>query len=378
MKTEFVDLLRKIVAINSINPAFEGGVGEAEIAGYIHQFLMELGIDSELQTVAEGRNNVVAKIAGRDGSRSLLLNAHIDTVSVTNMPRPFELRQDGDRLAGRGAYDMKGSAMIMMKLAEYFKENRPPLDIWLTFVADEEDKSLGMDFIADQWLPQLPVKPLAGIFLEPTEGEIAICHKGFSWMEVNIGGKAAHGSRPERGIDAILPLHAGLKMLDDINRELASKPPDPLLGCASLHGGIISGGSGLSIIPETATLQWERRTLPGESEALLQQELQRVVAAIEALPGGHTVEGRQLFSRPPHTIDAGADIVQRMAAVAPEAGIVGVSFWADSAIGGAAGIPSIIYGPTGYGAHGVDEWISLDSLVEVYGKLIALIEGFAD
>ena len=264
MERKLLDLLKALVSINSINATLSNGPGEAAIAEYVCNHLKTMGLNAEIQEVVSGRDNVVARIAGSSRARPLLLNAHLDTVGTDGMDTPFALKRKEDRLYGLGAYDMKGSIAVMLVLAEHFVRQPPPVDVLLTFVVDEEDKSIGMEYLADRWLPQLKQKPAAGVFLEPTEEQIGIAHKGFTWFEIEVSGKAAHGSRPEEGIDAILPLRAALAELALINSELDSRPADPLLGRASVHGGIIEGGSALSVIPASANLRWERRTLPGK------------------------------------------------------------------------------------------------------------------
>ncbi len=205
------------------------------------------------------------------------------------MPAPFTLRREGDRLYGRGAYDMKGGVAVMLALAESFSNHPPAADVWLTFSADEEDRSLGTEQLVRDWLPTVAPKPAAAVFLEPTEEAIGVSHKGFTWFEIEILGQAAHGSRPAEGIDAILPLREALCELDRIRSRLSERPPDPRLGHASLHGGRIEGGSALSVIPARALLQWERRTLPDEDPHDVDRELDRVAAAVQRLPGGHRV-----------------------------------------------------------------------------------------
>ena len=235
MKNRIITLLSELVQINSINRTLSDGPGEREIAEFIARRLNNLKLDAEIQTVGPDQRNVTAIIAGKDRQRSLLLNAHLDTVGVDGMEQPFTLKREGDRLYGRGTYDMKGSIAIMLSLADYFIQQKPPLDILLTFVSDEEDKSTGMEFLVDKWLPQVSPVPIGGIFLEPTEEDIGVCHRGFTWYELTVTGKAAHGSRPEEGIDAILPLRSALEELSNIQTELQSRHPDPLLGHASIH-----------------------------------------------------------------------------------------------------------------------------------------------
>jgi len=377
MKEKLLALLQALVSINSISSTLSDGPGEAALAGYVHRRLSRIGLDPQIQAVAENRDNVVGLIEGTAGGPSFLLNAHLDTVGANGMTSPFDLKQEGDRLYGLGAYDMKGSIAIMLLLAEFFKGHPPPVDIWLTFVADEEDKSTGMAYLVDRWLPHLDRLPVAAVFLEPTEEQIGIAHKGFSWFEIEIAGKAAHGSRPEQGIDAILPLRAALSELEAINTELGAASADPLLGHASLHGGVIEGGTALSVIPARSRLRWERRTLPGETTEDISRELDRVLQAVDTLPGGHRVTGKTIFTRPSYKIEESSELVNRLKAATPRSQCIGLSFWADSALGGMAGIPSVLYGPAGHGAHATDEWVSLASLVRVYDAIKRLIKDWS-
>jgi acetylornithine deacetylase len=369
MQDQIVTILRDLVAINSINATLSGGPGEREIAGFIWDYLNRLGFGAQVQAVSGERANVIALIPGKSPGSAVILNGHMDTVGIDGMPSPFSLEQEGDRLYGRGAYDMKGSLAVMLALAEHWKRHPPEMDVWLTFSCDEEDRSLGTEFLVNQWLPTLSLRPGAAIFLEPTEENIGVAHKGFAWFEIEVFGKAAHGSRPELGVDAILPLRAALAKLEHIGNELRSRPEDKLLGHASLHGGKIEGGTELSVVPAHSRLQWERRTLPEESPEEVDRELEQVARAVMALAGGHEVGGRKIFMRPPYRTPEGAEMVRRLQSASPGLRLVGLSFWADSALTGHAGIPSVLYGPIGQGAHAIDEWVSCRSLLNVYEVL---------
>jgi len=376
VENDVVELLSELVRINSVNLTLSHGPGESGIARFIQHRLDALELRSEIQTIATDRHNVIAVVPGVNPGRSLLLNGHLDTVGVEGMDDPFTLRQEDDRLYGRGAYDMKGGLAVMMLLAEYFTRHPPPLDILMTFVADEEDKSLGMDYLVKNWLPKISPPPIGAIFLEPTEEDIGVCHKGFSWYELEVNGKAAHGSRPEEGVDAILPLRAALNELNKIQAELLNHEPDPLLGHAILHSSIVTGGTELSMIPSYSHLQWERRTLPGETQQDLDMELERTVRAVGNHPGNHEVKGRLHFLRPSYRVPANAEILARLQKASPQSAAVGFSYWADSALAGTAGTPSLLYGPIGHGAHAVDEWVSLKSLLKIYETLKRVILDF--
>ena len=373
MEQRLQTLLSELVACNSINPTLASGPGEIAVARHIARTLKAMGLQPEVQEVAPGRTNVVAVARGRGAAPSLLLNAHIDTVGVEGMDMPFTLRRDGDRLYGRGAYDMKGSAAVMLALAERYAAAPPPGDVLLTFVADEEDHSLGTEYLVKHWLPSLETPPAAALVLEPTEEKIAVAHKGFAWLEIVVEGRAAHGSRPDEGIDAALPLGAALRELAAVARALAAQPADPLLGHASLHVGRLSGGTAWSVYPAQARLGWERRTLPGESEAILHTELDRVLQAVAAEPGGHHAEGHIVFTRLPHLVPVKSLPVRLLQRACPDAEIAGVAFWADAALLGEH-MPTALYGPRGHGAHAIDEWVSLRSLVRVYEAVDQVVE----
>jgi acetylornithine deacetylase len=376
LEKQFISLLSRLVRINSVNSTLSGGPGEKELAKFVRHYLQELNLKAEIQTIAPGRANVVAILPGGDRSRSILLNSHLDTVGVNGMADPFTLKQEDDKLYGRGAYDMKGSVAVMLLLANYFIQHPPPLDILLTFVADEEDLSRGMQHLVDKWLTDISPRPSGALFLEPTEEEIGISHKGFNWYELEVIGKAAHGSRPEQGIDAILPLRSALEEVSRIQTELLKREPDPLLGYASLHSSIIEGGTELSVIPSHSRLLWERRTLPGETQQYLNHELERIIQSVKNHPGKHAVKAREVFVRMPHKVSDDAQILARLQKASPRSRNVGLSFWADSALAAQAGIPSVLFGPNGHGAHAVDEWVSLKSLVKVYEVLKKLIESY--
>jgi acetylornithine deacetylase len=369
MENSILSILEELIAINSVNRSLSGGPGEAQLADFIHHRLAALGIEAEIHPVAADRANVVGVIRGRCRQPSLILNGHIDTVGVDGMEAPFTLRREGDRLYGRGAYDMKGSVAVMLALAGLWAQKPPGQDVWLTFSCDEEDRSSGTESLVERWLPALPATPGGAIFLEPTEEHIGVAHKGFTWCEIEIIGRAAHGSRPEEGIDAVLPLRGALSELDLIRSELAERPPDPLLGRPSLHGGVIRGGSEPSVVPASATLCWERRTLPDEEPSEVAGELARVAAAVRVLPGGHRVRQREVLTRPAYRTPQDAAILARLRKASPRSRLTGLSFWADSALMGRAGVPSVLFGPAGHGAHAIDEWVSLQSLEAVYRVL---------
>jgi acetylornithine deacetylase len=370
-----IDLLRDLVAIDSVNPSLvAGGAGEHQIADAIRSTLRAGGIDAELQTVAPGRPNVVGVLEGRQPGPTVVLCGHLDTVGVEGMRAPFDPVVEGNRLYGRGAEDMKGglaaSVGAMLTLAEEGGPTRGR--VILAGVVDEEDASLGAEAFVRTWRGDFAV------VAEPTALQVGIAHKGFAWVEVATGGVAAHGSRPADGRDAILRMGRVMARLEAHDRELQKGPPHRWLGTPSLHASIIAGGREWSTYPDRCTLRFERRTLPGEEcdEALM--EVTRILEALVEQDPEFSATAALVFARLPHEISEDAELVQRMRAAARHAGasgdVAGVSFWADSAVLSQAGTPTILFGPGGGGLHGVEEFVFLDDVQVCENALVELVK----
>lgn len=363
-------LIAELVAIDSVNPDLvAGAAGEAEIAAFIARRCAEIGLEVRLQEAAPGRPNVIATRRGSGGGRSLLLNGHTDTVGHGGMGSPPAATLDGDRLTGRGTWDMKGSLAAMMLAAEALAGEELRGDLILAFVADEEFASVGTQALVRE------VSADVAIITEPTDLELTIAHKGFVWAQVETQGRAAHGSRPDEGIDAIVGMGPVLTGLGELERTLAAGVRHPLLGPASVHASLIAGGVELSTYPDRCLLDIERRTIPGETREAIEAELAGLLdRAREALPGLE-VELRMGIERHPFEIDPAHQLVAiAAAAVAREMGtppsLAGAGGWMDSALLAAAGIPTVILGPSGGEAHADDEWVSGAS-VEACARIYA-------
>ena len=359
--TELAELLRCLVAIDSTNPDLvPGGAGEGEIARFVAEWCERAGLEVELEEAAPGRPNVVATARGTGGGRSLLLNAHMDTVGIAGMDEPFSGRVEGGRLYGRGAYDMKGGLAAMMAAGAAAVRKRLRGDVVLTAVADEEYKSVGTEAVART------LKADAAIVTEPTELGVGVAHKGMIWLELETAGRAAHGSRPHLGEDAILALAPALAGLAGLDRRLREGRAHPLLGPPSLHASTIEGGREWSIYPDRCVLRVERRTIPGET-------LEEVEAEIREVAGTAVV--RVELARLPHEIRDNEEIVELLVRHAGTER-VGVSYWADSALLAAAGIPTVLFGPAGEGAHAAVEWVDLASVERCAEVYLAVAEEF--
>ena len=366
---EVVSLLTSLVRINSINPSLvPTGPGEAEIARFVQTWFRERGISTELDEAATGRHSVIARVKGSGGGRSLLLNAHLDTVGVAGMTDPFAARTSEGRLYGRGSYDMKGSLTACMLALSDIRPGDLKGDVLLAAVADEEYASVGTQSILRH------VAADAAIVTEPTALQVCVAHKGFSWHEFTTHGRSAHGSRPDLGIDAIAHMGHVLTRLEDLQDQLRRRPAHPVLGQASVHASIIAGGQELSSYPEACTLQVERRTLPGETIAAVEQEFETLLKDLRA-------SQRTVLVRPPFTVPEDAPIVEALRYQAsrilgqPPA-VIGQTFWMDAAFLSAAGIPTVVFGPDGAGAHAAEEWVDLDSVAACREALTATIRAF--
>jgi acetylornithine deacetylase len=360
--SELVDLLRRLVAIDSVNPDLvPGGAGEAEIARFVAEWCERAGLDVSVAEVVAGRPNVVAVARGTGGGRSLMLNAHMDTVGTAGMERPHDPYVEDGRLYGRGAYDMKGSLAAMMLAGAEAARLGLRGDVVLTAVVDEEVASLGTAAIAAQH------KANAAIVTEPTEMQLAVAHKGFVAFEIETAGHAAHGSRPDLGIDAIARMGSVLVRLQELDERLRADPSHALLGSGSLHASLIEGGQEYSSYPERCVLRGERRTLPGETA-------QRVEEELRGLLGGVDGEIRIVLAREPFEVSEQEPIVEAVRRHAGNPEVIGVPFWADSALLAAAGIPTVVFGPGGEGAHAVVEWVELadvERCVQIYAGVAA-------
>jgi acetylornithine deacetylase/succinyl-diaminopimelate desuccinylase family protein len=358
------DLLAALVAIDSVNPALvPGGAGEAEIAAFVAAWLTEHGLEVTVDEPLAGRPSVVGVARGTGGGASLMLNAHLDTVNVDGMERPHEPVVRDGRLYGRGAYDMKGGLAAIMAAGAAAARDGLAGDVIVSAVADEEHASEGVQSVLRRWRAD------ACIVTEPTHLRACVAHKGFAWAQLEIRGRAAHGSRPDLGVDAIVGMAPVLAGIPALQRRLDERP-HPLLGAASLHASLIAGGQELSSYPERCVVDVERRTLPGESAQDVERELRELLAlAREADPRLDT-QLRMGLVREPFEVDPSAEIVAAVRAAAArtlgaEPEIVGHTAWMDAAFLAAAGIPTVVFGPTGEGAHAIEEHVELESVEQV-------------
>jgi acetylornithine deacetylase len=358
--------LSRLVQINSINPTLAPGApGETEIAAYVADWLRTAGFEVEILEHEAGRPSVLGKLAGTGGGRSLMLNAHFDTVDIAGMTEPFSGAVRDGKLYGRGAFDMKGSLAACMAAAKAIRESDPLRgDLYIAAVADEEYGSLGTTAVIDR------IRTDAAIVTEPTALETCLAHKGYLWIQVDVDGRAAHGSRFELGIDANMKMGQFLAALAKLERELRARPPHPLVGPPSLHAALLRGGAGLSTYAPSSTVQIERRTIPGETEAQAVGEIQALIDCLAAADPDFHATAKAFFVRDPFEVPAHAAIVQavdrastKLRGKAPAH--IGDTPWMDAALLQSAGIETVVIGAAGTGAHANVEWVDVESVLQL-------------
>jgi acetylornithine deacetylase len=382
---EMRELLRGLVATDSVNCSLVPGArGEAEAARMVRDWLCARGVPAVLQHAAqtpraygggsvsseapagpENRPNVVATIGPAEALRpALLVIAHLDTVGAGDMPEPFVPRERDGMLHGRGALDIKSGVAAMCAAAvavvrEGVKLARPFV---IAGVVDEECDSLGTQALLRQCTAD------AAVVLEPTDLRLCVAHKGYAWFEIITRGRAAHGSSPAEGRDAICYMGRVLGAIEQLGCQLASRPPHPLLGTASVHASLISGGQELSSYPAECRLQIERRTLPGETPHQLEEEIHALLESLRRADADFHADFRLLSFREPYSIAAHEPIVQASSAALREVTGAAVSYgmpvWTDTALLAEAGIPGVVLGPRGKGLHASDEQVDLTSVTD--------------
>ena len=369
MTDDLADLVGQLVAIDSVNPALvPGGAGESDIAAFVAAWARNAGLEADVLEATPGRPSVVVRARGGGGGRTLLLCAHLDTVNVEGMVDAHAPRVEDDRMYGRGAYDMKAGLAAALVACRAGASLDLAGDVVVAAVADEEHASLGVQEVV------AAVEADAAIVTEPTELALVVAHRGFAWFEVEVTGRAAHGSRPHLGVDAIVKMGPILTALGKLDDRLHGSS-HPLLGRPSVHASLIEGGEELSSYPARCVVGIERRTLPGESVELLEAELDGLLDACRADDDALVVSRRTLLVREPFEISHEAELVELVGDAATNVlgrrpRIEGASYWADAAFLSAAGIPTVMFGPSGAGAHEPVEWVSLPDTADVTRVLV--------
>ena len=373
-KTE--KLLRELIALPSVNPAFLPGrnprAGERRVAEFLAATAARAGLDVEFQAVAPGRSNLLVRLSPRGVVRQrLLLAPHLDTVNAAD--EQFTPRTRNGRLYGRGACDTKGSvAAMLLALCELTQGRQRPTETEIIFagLADEEQGQAGSRaLIASGFKADL------AIVGEPTRLQVVTAHKGTMWIGLETRGKSAHGSTPELGRNAVhLMTRVVDLLLTDYAALLRRHRRHPLLGSATINVGAICGGSQANIVPDRCSILLDRRTLPGETESSVRRE---VLALLRRRKLTAAFLEDKLPPCLPLETDPRLPLVARFLKTLDQRRPAGVRYFSDASVLGHGGVPSIVFGPGDIAqAHTADEWISLNSLDQGKGLLLRFLQSF--
>jgi acetylornithine deacetylase/succinyl-diaminopimelate desuccinylase family protein len=362
---EVLATLGDLVSINSINPAYENGVPEEGVATYFESFFRERGIETFRQHVMPGRANVVARLSGRNPGRRIVMEAHMDTASITGMTiPPFEPTVKNGLLYGRGSCDTKAGLAAMMHAISELKENSvtPPCEVWLAAAVDEEYMFRGVVALCEG------LQADAAIVAEPTELRAIIASKGVLRWKVRTRGKAAHSSKPHLGVNAISQMAKIITALDR-EAEALGKKTHPLLGPGTLNVGVIHGGVQVNFVPDVCEIEIDRRLLPGETPEIVLKHHEGILNELRSHDPSMQIEtDPPMLADPALETEASAQVCRVASEVLANLGLngelAGVPYGSDASKLSRHGVPSIIFGPGSIDrAHAAVEYVECDQVV---------------
>jgi acetylornithine deacetylase len=380
MIADTLNTLQHLIRIPSVNPLgrplLEPPYGESGVTDYLENFFRALEVPYERIGVSPGRDNIVARIEPLDDAPArptILFDAHQDTVPVEGMTiDPWNPVIDGDRLYGRGACDVKGAMACMLtafaRLAQERPRDMPTLVMACTI--NEENGFTGAQSLAQLWSTGassiVPRPPSQIIVAEPTELNVVVTHKGVVRWRCHARGKAAHSATPDRGESAIYRMGHALLALQQYATQLAARPGDPQLGTPTMNVGTIRGGLCVNAVPDTCTIELDRRLLPDEDPVAAQQELMTWLAQRVPDPDQYQHDPPFLMSRGLSSKTNG-DLAARLQQVVrqhgQEARCMGVPYGTNAPFLAGSVTPTVVFGPGSIAqAHTADEWIGVDQL----------------
>ena len=362
MVSQVVQLLRDLIALPSVNAAFlppgDTRAGEAKVADYLAKRAARARLDVERQPVAPGSDNLIVRLQPLGQARHrILLAPHLDTVGGDD-PKMYRPTKKGNKLHGRGACDTKGSVAAMFRALENVASRKKrPSETEIVFVAlmDEECNQTGSRAFAKQRM-----KADLALVGEPTRCKVVTAHKGDLWLRLIATGKAAHGARPELGRNAVHSLAQCIDAIETDYAALLRKRRHPVLGHATINTGTIRGGAQPNIVPDHCEADLDRRTLPGETFAVIRRELLGVLAKRGLKAKLIDVKG---YNCPALETDPDLPWVRDFMRSARQKKPLGVDYYCDAANLAGAGIPTVVWGPGDIAqAHTADEWITIEQL----------------
>lgn len=369
-REEVVRLAQDLVRI----PSYLGIPGvETGLAEYIAAYLQRQGVKSELEEIFDGRCNVYGSLPGTGRGQRLLFCGHLDTVPPHNMEiEPFAAYLDDGKIYGRGAVDMKGGLAAMLAAMAALKRAGAVLAGEVHFAGVVGEESPNTSEGARALAAKSKVADMA-IIGEATSLHIAAAHKGMEWLKIEVKGKAAHGSVPEKGVNAIIK---AARIIQAIEQELVPRLKDrvhPLLGSPTLNIGRIQGGILNNIVPDSCWFSLDRRWIPGETLEDVLGELQAVIDKLKAKDPeleAVLVEQQETVGRGPMEIPLDHPLIKALATVidqqfAARPVTKGVVYWTDAAHLARADIPTVVFGPGDIAqAHAAVEYIDADQIYQ--------------
>lgn len=377
---DVINLVSELVKIDSSNPwLVAGSPGEANVAAYIARWLEPLGVEIRLEEVEPGRPNLIAIWRGTGGGKSLCLYAHLDTVGYALWrDQALKPQINGDIMTGLGSADDKGHCAAALLAMKSLVESGVRLrgDLVVTLVIDEEGTSSGaMDFVKHY-------QPDAALVLEALgPGNITITHQGFGWLDIIVEGRAAHGSAPNVGIDAIVHMAEVITRLHRLDREKFAPNAHPLNDKTVFHTGTISGGTDYATYPGRCVLGIEIGTQPGETIEDRVAEIEAIFAEVKEIYPNFNGRVEVKLARDPFEARGHEEIWEVVAGeMERELGNpvkpVGENAWGDAALFQDAGIPTLMFGAPGDNLHAPNEWVSLSGLMKLANLIAASARRF--
>jgi acetylornithine deacetylase len=390
MPLDVVQTLAELVAVPSVNPMGRDVSGpiyiETRLTAHLERLFDSLSLPWRRQTVAAGRDNIIARLAG-DAPGVVLFDAHQDTVPVDGMTiDPFDPIVRGRKLFGRGACDTKGGMAAMLvalsRLAAEPPQGRPT--VVMACPVNEEHGFTGARALCELWTsgdePLLPAAPQAAIVAEPTLLDVVVAHKGVVRWRCMAHGRAAHTSRPEQGDNAIYRIASVIAAIEEYAANvLPREESHPLCGGPTASVSTIQGGISVNTVPDAAVIEIDRRLLPGEDPRRAQRALIEFVA--------ERVGRKGVEHEPPYIVSESLsdaqnrDLAEQVLAAArdihPECRAIGVPYGTDGAVFAAAGVPTVVFGPGSIDqAHTADEWVDLDQVERASEVYFRFAKGF--
>ena len=364
---ETTRLLRDLVAIPSVNPMRADIpadiILEHRVTAYLEQFFRSLGVPYERQAVAPQRENIVARLNVAGAKRTLMLEAHQDTVPVDGMiVEPFGAKIEGNKLYGRGACDIKGGMAAMLACFARLVREKPKgcCNVIMACSVDEESTMLGVLELAKR------TKADFAVVAEPTNLNIVNAHKGVVRWNLSTAGRSCHSSAPEQGINAIYRMGKLLVGIEQYAAHLRATTDDPLLGSATLSVGRIEGGTSVNTVPDKCRIEIDRRLIAGE---IPEEQSGHLLAFLKDKAGiDFPFELTAPWIRMPALSPTGSEEIQGLLGAAIDAvhgshKVHPVPYGTDAATLAWAGIPSVVFGPGDIAkAHTIDEWVPLDEV----------------